>query len=123
MPAASRGAASSGTATRRSLTSGAPFRPALLEERADALARFIAGARLGQDARGFQAQLRRNRRLRHLAQQGLRARERRRTALRKLLHELIHAGIELGRRHALVRKADAMRFPRGEALAGKNVAA
>src|SRR5258706_15271214 len=105
MPAAKSGAASNSTPMRRSLTSGVPFRPALLEERADALARFVSGARLGQDARGFQAERRRDRRLRDLAQQRLGARERRRTALGKVPDELLHAGIELRRRHALVREA------------------
>src|SRR6185436_10377521 len=123
MPATNKGAAINSTPMRRSLMSCAPFRPTLLEERADALSRLVAGARLGENARSYQAQLRRDRRLPDLAQQRLGPRERHRPALRKLLHDLFHAGIEPGRRHALVRETDAMRFTRREPLAGKNIAA
>src|ERR1700675_3557817 len=98
MPPASSGAPSNSRPTRPIVTSRAPFRLALFEKCADALARFAAGARLGEHAGGQFGNLRRNRRLRDLAQELLRTGQRAGSALGELLREFLHTGVELCRR-------------------------
>src|SRR5258706_11651856 len=123
MPAASSGTPSNGKAMRPMFTSHAPFRPALFEKRTDALARFAAGARFGKHARGDLTQLRRNRRLRDLAQELLRTGQRAGPALGELLREFFHASVEFGCRYAGVRETEALRLPRREAFPAKHVPA
>src|SRR5258706_11856478 len=119
MPAASSGTPSNGKAMRPMFTSHAPFWPALFEKRTDALARLAAGARFGKHARCDLTQLRRNRRLRNLAQELLRTGQRARSALRQLLCEILHGSVQPCHRHAGVREANAMRFARREAFPGE----
>src|SRR5712671_6938952 len=121
MPAASSGAPSNGMAMLPILMSRAPFRPALFEKRTDALARFAAGARFGQHARGDLTQLRRNRRLCDLVQELLRTGQCTGPALGELLRKFFHASVEFGCRYAGVRETEALRLARREALPGKHV--
>src|SRR5258706_3729654 len=121
MPAASSGTPSNGKAMRPMFTSHAPFWPALFEKRTDALARLASGARFGKHVRCDLTQLRRNRRLRNLAQELLRTGQRAGSALGELLRKFFHAGVELGGGHAGVRETEALRLARREAFPGKHV--